>query len=178
MLGLPIGAHKLRSGDLRLFSALAAACAEDLMRALGHAFGAPQAPQRTTTFQCRDRDTLRYSLSVGAATQVFDLFVARSRAVLARKAAIGGAPRCPPVRPRSEAIERQQIRVGALVGKVRLGLSEFWSLEHGDVLVLDRAQGEAFELTVDGRLKPSVRCELRHDGRGLETSMARTEQAR
>lgn len=167
MLGLPSALSKPASADQRLFASLAGACAQDLLRSLAQAFNASPRSQQTEARR-GGADALRFTFSVAAASQVIDLFVDRSCATRTRKQTLNRPPAKPPPRPREEATARQTIRVGALIGRTRIGLSELCSLDRGDVLVLDRGQDDGVEITIAGEVKASVRCELRQHGDALK----------
>lgn len=167
MLGLPTALAKPASADQRLFADLASACAQDLLRSLAQAFAASPRSQQTEARRI-GTDALRFTFSVATASQVVDLFVDRSCAVRARKAEMSKAPAKPAPRPRAEATARQSLRVGAFIGRTRIGLSELCSLDRGDVLVLDRGQDDGVEITIDGEVKAGVRCELRQHGDALK----------
>lgn len=171
MLGLPVNVTKPRNADRRLFADLAAAAAQDLLALLARAFCATS-PIYKTEAQRMGADALRFSFSIAAASQVFDLVVDRSRAIEARRAAIAAPPAKPPPRPRAEGLARQRIRVGALIGRARIGLADLWSLDRGDILVLDRGQRDCLELTIDGEVLPGTQCDLLQDGEMLLLRMA------
>ncbi len=176
MLGLPASLTRPASADQRLFADLAAGAAQDLLALLARGFAAVPRIHKTEA-QRIGADALRFSFSVGTASQVFDLVVDRSQAVLARKAALIPPPAKPSARPRAEAFARQHIRVGALVGRTRIGLSELWSLDRGDILVLDRGQRDGLELTINDEVQPGARCELRRDGETLMLRMAHRNES-
>lgn len=174
MLGLPMALSKPASADQRLFASVAGACVQDLLRSLAQAFGASPRSQQTEARRI-GTDALRFTFSVATASQVTDLFVDRACAVRARRAMVSKALAKPPPRPREEATARQAIRVGALIGRTRIGLSELCSLDRGDVLVLDRGLDDGVELTIDDEVKTGARCELRQDGDVLKLCVARLE---
>lgn len=175
MLGLPTALAKPASADQRLFASLAGACAQDLLRSLAQVFAASPRSQQTDARRI-GTDALRFTFSVATASQVLDLFVERSCAVRARKDIVGKAPSKAPPRPRNEATARQAVRVGAFIGRTRIGLSELCSLDRGDVLVLDRGQNDGVDLTINGEVKAGARCELRQDGDVLKLYVARLER--
>lgn len=177
MLGLSTTLSKPASADKQLFANLAGACAQDLLRLLAQAFAASPR-SRPTDARRIGADAVRFTISVATASQVIDLWVDRSRAVRARKDMMSRAPEKPPPRPRDEATARQGVRVGAFIGRTRIGLSELCSLDRGDILVLDRGLDDGVDLTVDDEVKAGVRCELRQDGDLLKLCMARLEESR
>ena len=67
-------------------------------------------------------------------------------------------------RSRYEAFESVPIRIVVRVGAARCTVARLSSLETGDVLVLDRALGEPFDLVVADRTVGRVEPVLDEDG--------------
>lgn len=166
MLGIDLGAHKLTAHDHALLRRLATPCAEDYMRGAAHAFGMESGAVTTTSREAQPG--FRFALSLGAASQVLELHIDGRAAVVARHAIIDPAP--PSRRPlasRKDAVGRQPIRLGAMIGTGKLDLGELRELACGDVLVLDKGPGDAMALAIDGFARFDAPCSLIEDNGAL-----------
>jgi flagellar motor switch/type III secretory pathway protein FliN len=166
MLGIDPGAHKLTVHDHALLRRLAMACAQNYLscaaEALGFAAGGVASSSREA------QSGFRFALSLGAASQVLELYLDDAAAVAARRAILA-APPAPERAPaaRREAIGRQPISVGAMIGTGKLGLGELRTLACGDVLVLDRGPGDAMALAVNGMAGLDAPCRIVEDNGAL-----------
>jgi flagellar motor switch/type III secretory pathway protein FliN len=174
MLGLQTGAHKLTTQDHALLRKLAARCARDFLLTAATVFGSGGESEPT---QMREANTgFRFALSLGSASQVLELYVGEHVAVAARRRALGG-PEAParPLSSREEAVGRQPIRVGAMVGVGKLGLGDLRTLACGDVLVLDRGPRDPLALAVNGVAHPDALCTIVEDNGALHMRMNTSE---
>jgi flagellar motor switch/type III secretory pathway protein FliN len=167
MLGADMSAHKLSAQDHALLRRLASACAEDYMRTASSALGFAATSEATPSREAQAG--FRFVLSMGQASQLLELYVDERAALAARRTLLGDAPR--PARAlasRSDAIGRQPIRLGAMVGTSKLGLGELRTLACGDVIVLDRGPGDAMTLAVNGRARFDTPCNIIEDNGALQ----------
>jgi flagellar motor switch/type III secretory pathway protein FliN len=157
MLGLGAGVGKTNPADDMLLKRLATVAAADLLDRLRPTFGLNAGIKEERRHP--RIDDVAFSFSLGGASNLIHLFVPSSLAVQARKALL--PPQEPPLlpRPRAEALARQLVRVGAMLGEARISLVDVRSLAIGDVVVLDRGGADALALTVDGS-PIAVPCEL------------------
>ncbi|MBC7768233.1 MAG: FliM/FliN family flagellar motor switch protein [Phycisphaerales bacterium] len=174
MLGLDTGTRVLKEAEQKLFQDLACTTAQDFIRDVAGVFSLGPDTRERGAYR-HGRDDIALNVSIGAASNVLNLYALRPRAIKARLDAIG--PRSPRAAPkhRDDAIRRQPIRVGAMIGRGRMALSELCSLTVGDVIMLDRGHNDGMALTVDGQTKPDTICELRQDGSQLTLRLAQTE---
>lgn len=149
MLGLDCSAKKLQTQDHTLLRTIASACARDFLQQAAALFGRSGDIDRSLDREPNGR--FRFSLSLGPASQLLELFVEEDLAIAARRALAGrtfvaaleeGA--------RERALDPQAISLSAMVGRGRLALGELNHLAPGDVLVLDRGPSDDLELAVDG----------------------------
>lgn len=177
LLNLETGAQKLSSNDHSLLQRLSHKCVEDFANDVARLFGtAPLA----RLDQREQLSGLRFSYTLGAASQLLDLFVDESHAISARRslittATITGAAR--PLRSRKEAIAQQKIRVGAMIGSSQLGLGDLRTLQCGDVLVLDRGPADRLNVAIDGAARRETACTITRDGGELLMRLEATESS-
>jgi flagellar motor switch/type III secretory pathway protein FliN len=159
MLGIDTVTQKLTAEDHAVLRRLAKACASDYLHGAAAALGFQAA---STPSSSREAPAgLRFALSLGAATQVIELHFDHRAALAARRNILAEAPTpSPPLASRNEAIGRQPIDVGAMIGTGRLGLGELRTLACGDVLVLDRGPGDAMAIAVNGIAHPEAPCSI------------------
>lgn len=115
-------------------------------------------------------DSLPIAMSFGVsngAGKLFDISVSWEAAVAARKSLTPPARATLPLQSRHAAIASQQIRIGGYVGSGRVELSDLRALAPGDILVLDRAIGDEFNVTINGRTAAQADYEIKRDGAGL-----------
>ncbi len=139
--------QKPTPADHKLLCDLGAACFEDFLREAAQVFLLP--PHIVSGDRPAD-DTRQLHFSICAASIALDLHVNEATATLARKALVERAPPQPALRPREQAIRAQRVTIGAMIGISQLKLAEFYALEAGDVLVLDRGADDEVALTVEG----------------------------
>ena len=166
MLGVTTGTQKFSSADRRLFCDLASAAALDLLRTLAHAFQL-EAKIRSANAARPSGQGFRFTFSIGSATHLLELQVAEHLAVAARRAAVPASPSSSALGERSDAIARQRVRVGAMIGGARIRLSELSALARGDVLVLDRGSADTVDITINGQAKGGADYHLVQDGAAL-----------
>ena len=158
MLDLPVS-PKMNDVDRRFLRDLADACARDFLETAAGLFSVGSAPRPIPPTRAQHTG-VRFSLSVSSATKVLELHAPEHLALAARRGALPApAPRSAPA-SRRDALERQSVRVGAMVGAGRVGLSDLANLSRGDVLVLDRGPGEDTALTINGEARPGTACVL------------------
>ncbi|KAF0177033.1 MAG: hypothetical protein FD124_2266 [Alphaproteobacteria bacterium] len=154
MLGLPLRWLRLKPADIGVLRAFTAAAMADLAvrlcplisdrpLALSPYLEAPRLGPRPARVVCA-------SMQWTGAPDALQLHMSRGCAAAARKRLCRDVRQGRPLESRSGAIARQVVKVGAYVGAGGAELAELCSLDVGDVLVLDRGVGAAFELTVDG----------------------------
>lgn len=137
------------------------ACVDDLRRRLSELFGPAPASDRL-----EERHVCRIDLpgapGAAGAADAPALSLSLSDALLAGwvRATLPPPPPRPPVRPLSQALEFQTIRLSAFVGRCRLRLRDLENWAVGDVLVLDRPLDAALDLVVGGRLCADAPCRL------------------
>ncbi|HYD85995.1 MAG TPA: FliM/FliN family flagellar motor switch protein [Vitreimonas sp.] len=171
MLGLETGGRTHRPADQQLFENLALAAAHDFAAEAARVFAVAPDLRKREGYR-PDADDLGFVLSIGAATNLLQLYLTRACALRTRLHAIGPrvAPRSP--RPRAEALLNQPIRLGVMIGRGRMALSELCSLGVGDVVLLDKGQDDVLALTLNGEVKDDPGCELRQDGSRLALRLA------
>jgi hypothetical protein len=166
LIGVEPKWSKMSDADATFLGAIADACADDLLREIAGAFPPiADAPQDARSSSEPDSDAICFAVSAGAAG-VF-VYASRALAASARRAAAPPARAPRPLAKRDQAIGRQSVTVGAMLGTGKIRLAELASLRAGDVLVLDRACDERLELTIDGELKPAASCELHQEQGGF-----------
>lgn len=139
--------QKLTPSDLQLFRDLGADCFEDFLR---HAAEAFLAPPQDALAGGPDANFKGLSFSISTAGIAFELHVDETTAIAARKAMLRQAPAYRDLFPRDQAIRAQNVKVGAMLGTGQIRLAEYYTLEVGDVLVLDRGADDEVSLTVNG----------------------------
>jgi flagellar motor switch/type III secretory pathway protein FliN len=165
MLGLETGTHKLTPDDHRILRELAQICTRDLAAEVASMFGLSGALDATAERQAGAG--FRYALAMGGATQLFEVLVSEQRAVEARGRALPPpSVNRAPLHTRAEALRRQSIRVGAMVGRGRVGLGELKRLSPGDVIVLDRGPDDLLDLAING-VAIGPPCSILRDGSDL-----------
>lgn len=151
---------KISDADASFLGRIAETCAEDLLREIADIFP-PSASVETRTNLEPDGDAICFAVNTGA-IGLF-VYVPRGLAAAARRAA-AAPPRAPrPLASRGEAIGRQSVAIGAMLGTGKIRLAELASMRAGDVLVLDRGCDERLDLTIDGELKAAASCELHQE---------------
>ncbi len=145
--------QKTNTADQQLFRGLGAACFEDFLR------GAAQTLLLSPRVSAADSppspaEHLRFSACVSDI--VFDLNIDETVAAIARKTMVAEAPARPALHSRAQAIRAQNIKIGAMIGTSQLKLVDFYALETGDVVVLDRGADDEVSLTVDGLASTGV----------------------
>ncbi|WP_135212633.1 FliM/FliN family flagellar motor switch protein [Vitreimonas flagellata] len=163
LLGFNTSPQRPNEADSKLMAALSTSAALDLFARLHAAFGLEGAP-RTNQFKRPDDDALVFSVGLGTATNLLYLCLSRQRALAARKRLAG--PATPPARgthPITQALMRQDIRVGAMLGCAHLAISDVRSLGLGDVVVLDRGDADDLDLTINGAIV-AASCDLAAEG--------------
>ena len=147
------GLQKLTPADLQLFRDLGANCFEDFLHCASEAFFlAPRdalAESPDAHFQ-----GLRFSISIAGIA--FELYVDGATAIATRKAMLPEAPARRDLFPREQAIRAQSVKLGAMIGTSKIKLAEYYALEVGDVVVLDRGVDDEVSLTVDGVTSTSL----------------------
>lgn len=88
----------------------------------------------------------------------------RLRRVVTR---LGDTIPAPKLSPIAQALARQSITLGALVGTTRLPIGAARDLAVGDVLLFDRATTDPLPLAIDGRATQSGSIRLRPDEDGI-----------
>jgi flagellar motor switch/type III secretory pathway protein FliN len=163
LLGLNTSPQRPNEADSKLMAALSASAALDLFARLHKAFGLEGTP-RTNVFKRPDDDALLFSLGLGTATNLLHLCLSHQHALAARKR-LAGQPTRPSraTTPIAQALMRQDIRVGAMLGRAHLAISDVRSLGLGDVVVLDRGDADALDLTIDGAIV-AASCDLGAEG--------------
>lgn len=163
MLGLETGAQKLSAQDHALLREVAGACARDFILSTARLFCCDPAAQPAASLDATA--SLSFAFSLGPASQLLELFVDEDLAITARRALSSEDRRAlAPLSDRREAIGRQSIDVGALIGTGKLGLGDLRTLAPGDLLVLDRGPADFVELAIDGTARPDTRCAIAEDG--------------
>lgn len=153
LLQLPGSARAITQADTALFRNLGSRCARDFL-----ASAAQTARDLTHLSSESVQAPIRIAVSVERAA--FSLCLDRAVAIHMRKALAKPEPRTGELRARREAIAAQTIRLGALVGASQLTLGELHSLEHGDVIVLDRGPTDALPISVNGIAGDVPACAL------------------
>jgi flagellar motor switch/type III secretory pathway protein FliN len=176
MLGLETGTHKLSSDDHRVLRELAQISIQDLSVEIAKIIGLSGALDITSERQIGAQ--FRYALAMGGATQLFEVLMSEQRGLEARAFLMGVAPvSSTPLHERREALDRQSIRVSAMVGRGRLGLGELKRLSPGDVIVLDRGPDDELSLAING-LPINASCTVLCDGDDLRMRIARLGMGR
>jgi len=166
MLGIDPGAHKLTAQDHALIRRLAMASAQDYLCSAAEVLGFESGAASTASREAQSG--FRFALSLGAASQVLELYLDDRAAIAARRTILGSAPTPKgPLASRKDAIGRQPISVGAMIGTGKLGLGELRTLACGDVLVLDRGPGDAMALAVNGMAGLDAPCSIVEDNGAL-----------
>lgn len=166
MLGLETGAHRLTAQDHAVLRRLAASCAQDFLHGVLHLFGRDASVDTTSARSAFAG--FRFAVSLGAASQLLDLCIDNEVATVARRTLLDPPPNpTKALAPRNEAVGRQPIRVGAMIGVGKLGLGDLRTLACGDVLVLDRGPKDALALAVDGVPQPDAPCSIVEDNGAL-----------
>lgn len=166
MLGVDCGAHKSKANDHLILRELASVCARDLMKQTCKLFGFTPSLEET-----RGREievAIRFSIGIGKASQLLDIFMDEKTAIAARRSLLARASApAPAAGARQAAIHRQSIRLGAMVGVAHLDLGQLRALGIGDILVLDRGPEDDLVLAINGR--PSERaCQIVEDAGALK----------
>jgi flagellar motor switch/type III secretory pathway protein FliN len=163
LLGFNTSPQRPNEADAKLMAALSASAALDLFARLHAAFGLEGAP-RTNVFKRPDDDALLFSLGLGTATNLLHLCLSHQHALAARKR-LAGQPTRPSraTTPIAQALMRQDIRVGAMLGRAHLAISDVRSLGLGDVVVLDRGDADGLDLTINGAVV-AASCDLGAEG--------------
>lgn len=153
LMRVETGLQKPTAADQQLFRDLGAACFEDFLR------GAAQLLLLTPRIVAADippTEARRLRFSACVAGVAFDLYVDDAVAALARKALVGESGEQPALGARAQAIRAQSVKVGAMIGTSQVRLADFYALEAGDVVVLDRGADDEVSLTVDGVTSSSL----------------------
>lgn len=177
VLGLKPGAVRPTDADKALLRKLASAAALDLANACARALGFEAQWTTSAEMAAPSGATLRYSLHLGLAKQAFELEISRQAAIAARRGALPTTLTTPTAHARAEAVARQSIEVGALLGGARLSFSELRTLSVGDVVPLDDEDMEHLSLTIDRVPRMQARCALRQDGDRLFLQVTSLDQA-
>jgi flagellar motor switch/type III secretory pathway protein FliN len=165
MLGVETGAHKLTPDDHRVLRELAQLSLRDLTADIAKLIGLTGAVDVTDERQAAA--SFRYLLQMGGATQLFEILLSEERAVEARALLLEPPARnAAPLYGRDEALTRQRIRLGAMIGRGQLGLGELKRLSPGDVIVLDRGPDDELDLAING-VSAGGACSVLRDGADL-----------
>src|SRR5262249_7752358 len=119
-----------------------------------------------------------YSLTFRGGGPSFALYVEKNAIIVARRSAVMTERAPPSLGGFAEAVGRQEISLGAVLGAARIGLTDLSRLGVGDVIVLDQGVDKAARLTVDSRLIESAGALVRRAASGLELVIAQTEPQR
>lgn len=174
MLGVEVGAHKVTAQDATLLKDIAALCVADLMQDLTHAL--VPASGFAANEGCEDEKRLRFTFSLGAASQLLELYLSEQLAVTARQRLAGktSAP-CAPLHTRADALSGQRLEVAAMVGESRLDLGELRALRIGDVVVLDHGPTDRVALAINGAARRETACSIVREGEELRLQLATPE---
>lgn len=153
LLQLSSSARAITQSDTALFRNLGSRCA------LGFLASAAQTA-RDLTHLSTDAVQVPIRIAVSVERASFSLHLDRAVAIHMRKALAKPGRRNGELRARREAIAAQTIRLGALVGASQLTLGELHSLEHGDVIVLDRGPTDPLPISVNGIAGDVPACAL------------------
>jgi hypothetical protein len=149
ILRAPAGV-KLNAMDTRLYHRLSDKALSDLGEDLAHLFACSGQLRKVDGY---DIDRVHnFSLNFAGLGPRLDVYADSALVLRARRSAARGSHPGAPLGDLSEAIGRQSVKVGAMIGAARLGLAELCGLGCGDVVVLDRRHDESVRLTIDGVL--------------------------
>lgn len=176
-LGFALGSQRLNPHDESLLRGVAQECASDFFPCVAQTFSVTGTFAQAPEFAAPSGAC--FTFAIGAASPVFELYVSDALLIAGRKACVRKqlAPSPLSVNARENATARQTVKLGAMVGVGRLGLSELYNLAAGDVLVLDRGHNDKVALTIDGAIQPQTRCDLRQDNGELKLRIAQWEAA-
>lgn len=145
--------QKLTPADLQLFRDLGADCFEDFLRCAAEAF---LLTPRNALAESPDANFQGLRFLISVAGIAFDLDADEATAITARRAMVREEPARRNLHPREQAIRAQSVKVGAMIGTSQIKLAEYYTLEVGDVIVLDRGADDEVLLTVDGVTSTSL----------------------
>lgn len=161
------GGDELRSPtDKAVAAAMAAACLEDLRGCLCDALRVGRDfVWRTAEGSAPDRFVpfLRFDAEIAGSPSPLRFLIDRELLVALVKLALTTAPAPLRLRPVTDALARQPVRVSAFVGACELSLAEACDLAAGDVLILDEDAGAPLNLALDEGSR-SGRCIVERDG--------------
>ncbi|MFZ2031075.1 MAG: FliM/FliN family flagellar motor C-terminal domain-containing protein [Vitreimonas sp.] len=174
MLSAPAGG-KLSVADLALYRQLAERSCSALMQDLAKLFGSepPLGPARGAEVEV----DVKYSLQFVGGGLAFDVFVANDLVLRARRSAAKSARPGVPLGRLSQAVESQQVSVGAVVGATKLALSELYGLAPGDVVVFDASLGDGVHLTVNNCVNLNAKALVQRSEIGLTLQVTEMGQA-
>ncbi len=157
LLGHPRPTAAPVAADQALFASIGAAAVGDLLRDICRDLLGTAATTQTPI--TRDlRRPFRFTLTIGGGP-ILEVLLTEAAAVSARRRLTNPCKATLPLASRQQSVAPAELRVGARLGGARLTLAEFATLERGDVLILDRAEGDDVELTVNDQIK-AAQCTL------------------
>jgi flagellar motor switch/type III secretory pathway protein FliN len=164
MLAMDVSQHRLTTPDTQIIVKLTGPVVQDLLSRLAQFLDLEAQNQQMSALAFANQVSGHYEmffLSFDTPVRAVDIYV---RSDVANRARLKLTPPIrlqPDLSPKSAAIARQDVSIGAHVGSAQLGYNEVYNLGVGDVLVLNRNLEENFNITVDEQVCENIQCEMR-----------------